>query len=104
MNEFDTTTVSVEDLQTYRAESLLAEADVIIAVDAATREEEIVCGQEEWEESLASPHDQDLTVLRVELDMETRDLEWLMDAIEAIQRGADDENGDEYEPDAAADE
>ena len=85
VSDFGGTTVSIDDLRAGHADDLLAEADVVIAIDATTHEEEAVHGCEEWELASATGHDEDLAVLRVELDMEAGDFEWLVDAIETME-------------------
>ena len=97
MSEFGSTTVSIDDLRAARADDLLAEADVVIAIDASTHEEEVVHGRQEWELACATEHDEDLVVLRVELDMEAGDFEWLVDAIEAMENSRMEEHDDELD-------
>jgi hypothetical protein len=103
-SDFDSTTVSIEDLRAGHAEDLLAEADVVIAIDATTHEEEVVHGREEWELASATGHDEELVVLRVELDMNAGDFEWLVDAIEAIEGGETNEEGDDLDGDEEDDD
>jgi hypothetical protein len=98
-SDFDSTTIAIDDLRAGHADDLLAEADVVIAIDASTSEEEVVHGREEWELASATGLDEDLVVLRVELDMEAGDFEWLVDAIEAIESGDAEEHGDDLDGD-----
>ena len=100
MSDFDSTTIPVEELQAGRARDLLAEADVVIAVDAGSQEEEVVHGHDKLERAIAAGHEDALVVLRVELDMELDDQDWL---IEAIQGGEDDED-DEHKEDGDLDD
>ena len=88
MSDLDSTTISIEELQAGRGRDLLAEADVVIAVDASSQEEEVVHGRDELEQAIVAGHEAALVVLYVELDMELDDQDWL---IEAIQNGEDDE-------------
>lgn len=99
MNDLGDISVSIDDLRTGNPGDLLGEADVIIALDANTREEEIVRGRHEWEIATATGHEEDLTVVRVELDMEAGDLEWLLDAVEAIESDEMDDRGDSFDAD-----
>ena len=73
---------------------LLADADVVIAVDVGTGEQEIVQGCRQWDLALEAGREEDLVILRVELDADSDDLEWLLSAIEAIGSGETDDNGD----------
>lgn len=98
-SDFGSTTVSIDDLRAGHADDLLAEADVVIAIDASTHEEEVVHGRDEWELASATGHDDDLVVLRVELDMEAGDFEWLVDAIEAMESGDTCEEAGDIEND-----
>jgi hypothetical protein len=63
----------------------------------------VVHGHDEWELASATGHDEDLVVLRVELDMEAGDFEWLVDAIETMESGdafeEDDDSADDEEDD-----
>lgn len=86
MGEFDSTTISIQDLQRGNMRDVLADADVIIAVDENTAEEEVVAGREEWEK-LSPSGAEGLSVVRVELDMEADDVEWLSDLAERIKGG-----------------
>jgi hypothetical protein len=104
VSEFGTTTVSIDDLRAGQAGDLLAEADVVIAVDANTREEEVIHGRQEWELASETGHEEDLVLLRVELDADSGDLEWLIDAIEGIESGEAYEHGDDLENDEEDDE
>lgn len=99
MSDLGGTTVSIDDLRAGHAGDLLAEADVVIAVDATTAEEEVVHGRHEWELASATAHEEDLIVLRVELDMDSGDVEWLVDAIEAIESGDTYEQANDVEND-----
>ena len=94
MSDSDGETVSIDDLRAGDAEDSLAEADVVIAVDATSDEEEVVYGRHEWDIASASGREADLMVLRVELDLEAGDLEWLVEMVEAIKSGEADEVGD----------
>jgi len=102
-SDFGSTTMSIDDLRAGHADDLLADADVVIAIDASTHEEEVVHGRDEWELASATGHDEDLVVLRVELDMEAGDFEWLVDAIEAIDSDDTREEADDIEDDDEAD-
>jgi hypothetical protein len=104
VSDFNSATVSIRKLQAGDTTALLAEADVVIAVDAATAEEEVVYGRDEWELASETGLEEDLVVLRVELDLESGDLQWLVDAIEAIRSGQADEYGDDFEEDEELDE
>ena len=84
MSDLDGTTISIDDLRAGNAGDVLAEADVVIAVDASSAEEEVVYGHHEWDLASATGHEDDLVVLRVELDMEGDDLDWLVDTVEAV--------------------
>jgi hypothetical protein len=94
---FGTTTVTIDDVRSGHARDLLAETDVVIAVDVSTREEEVVYGRHEWELACDTGHEEDLIVLRVELDMETGDLEWLVDAMEETESGDNGDRTDDIE-------
>ena len=98
MSDFDSTTASIQDLKWGLARDVLAQADVVIAVDAATDSEEVVYGRDEWQRAVDIGNERDLEVVRVELDLESDDPDWLLDAIDAIIRGQADESEDEYEP------
>jgi hypothetical protein len=104
MSDLGSTTVSIDDLRTGDASDLLAEADVVIAVDASTHEEEVVRGRHEWALAAETEREEELVVLRVELDMEAGDLEWLIDAIEALESGEAEEQRDDLEDDKEDDE
>lgn len=91
---FGSTTVSIDNLHAGHTSDLLAEADVVIAVDVGTHEEEAVYGRHGWELASQTGHEEDLLVLRVELDVESGDLEWL---VEAIETGETDEHRDDLE-------
>jgi hypothetical protein len=104
VSDFGATTVSIDDLRAGHADDLLAEADVVIAIDANTHEEEVVHGRDEWELASATGHDEDLVVLRVELDMEAGDFEWLIDALEAIEGSQTDKDSDDLDSDGEDDD
>ena len=93
MSDFDCTTMSIEDLQAGDSRDLLTQADVIIAVDATAGEEEVVSGRYEWKLANRTGQQAYLTVLRVELDMESDDLDWLSEALASIEAG--DAEGDD---------
>jgi len=98
VSDSGSTTVSIDDVRSGLVGDLLTEADVIIAVDVNTREEEAVRGRYEWELACETGHEDDLLVLRIELDADAGDLEWLVDAIEngeTYQRGDGRENDEE---------
>lgn len=95
MSDLDGTTISIDDLRAGNVGGVLAEADVVIAVDPSSDEEEVVYGRQEWDLALATGHEEDLVVLHVELDMESSDLEWLVDTVEAVESGRIDERGDD---------
>ena len=99
MSDLDGTTISIDELRESQASDLLAEVDVVIAVDASTGEQEVVHGRDEWEVATATGHEDDFVVLRVELDMEAGDLEWLVDTIEALVTGEIDEHGGDLDAD-----
>lgn len=95
-SDFEGTTVSVDDVRAGYASHLLAEADVVVAVDVNTHEEEVVRGQHEWD--LASVAErEDLAIVRVELDMEAGDLEWLVETVETVAGGVDREGEEDFE-------
>jgi hypothetical protein len=89
-------TVSVEELRAGRAHDWFAEAEVVIAVDTRTGEEEVVDGLDEWELASEAGSEEDVAVLRVELDMESGDLEWLLDAIETLESDETEATGDGF--------
>jgi hypothetical protein len=95
MSGFDSTTVSVADVRLGHANDLLAQADVVIAVDTGSHDEEVVLGRHAWELASDSGHDEDLVVLRVELDMDAGDVEWLAELIAAIEIDRRDELEDD---------
>lgn len=97
ISDFGGTTVYIDDLRSGYAGDLLAEADVIIAVDVSTHEKEVVYGRHAWERASGTGREEDLVVLWVELDVGSGDLEWLVDAIEAIESGETDEDEDDLE-------
>lgn len=99
VSDFGSTTMSIDDLRAGNLGDLLVEADVVMAVDATTREEEVIYGRCEWELATETGHEEDLVILRVELDMESGDLEWLVDAIETIETGEPYDDGDDSEKD-----
>jgi hypothetical protein len=102
MADFGSTTVSIDDLRAGHVTDCLTDADVVIAVDVSTHEEEVVRGQLEWERASDTGQEEDLVVLRVELDADSGDLEWLVDAVEAIECGdvdASEEDGEDDEGD-----
>jgi hypothetical protein len=94
VSDLDGTTISIDELRAGYASDLLAEADVVIAVDVTADEEEVIYGRHAWDLSTATGYEEDLVILRVELDMEAGDLEWLVDTIEAIERGEINADGD----------
>lgn len=97
ISDFGGTTVYIDDLRSGYAGGLPAEADVIIAVDVSTREKEVVYGRHAGERASETGREEDLFVLRVELDVDSGDLDWLVDAIEAIESGETDEDEDDLE-------
>ncbi len=104
VSDFGSTTISIDGVRAGHASDLLAEADVVIAVDVSAREEEVVHGRHEWELASETGHEEDLVVLRVELDVGSGDLEWLVDAIEAIESGEAYEHVDDLENDEEDDD
>lgn len=104
MSDFDCTTISIEDLQASNPRDLLTEADVVIAVDASAREEAVVSGRYEWELANRTGQQAYLTVLRVELDMESDDLDWLSEILAAIEAGNSEGDEDESGEDERLDE
>jgi hypothetical protein len=90
--------MSIEDLQAGDCRDLLTQADVVIAVDATAREEEVVSGRYEWQLANRTGQQAYLTVLRVELDMESDDLDWLSEILASIEagnvEGDDDQSGE----------
>ncbi len=99
MSDLDGTTISIDDLRSGHAGDVLAEADVVFAVDENAGEEEVVYGRHEWELATATGHEEDLVVVRVELDMEAGELEWLVDKIEALVTGEMDEPAGNFDTD-----
>ncbi|MGD8451917.1 MAG: hypothetical protein PVJ57_08870 [Phycisphaerae bacterium] len=97
MSNFDGATISIDELRGRECRELLAEADVVIAIDAATHDEEVVYGRHEWDLATAASEEDELVVLRVELDMEAGDLEWLVEMIEAVESGELDEPDDDLD-------
>jgi hypothetical protein len=97
-------TVPIGKLQTGRARKLLAEADIVIAVDTSTDEEEVVHGHHEWELATATGQEEYWNVLRVKLDLKSDDLEWLVDTVETVDGGDADEDDDEAEGDEELDD
>ena len=91
--------VPIVKLQAGRARKLLAEADIVIAVDAETDEEEVVHGHHEWELATATGQEAYWQVLRVKLDLKSDDLEWLVDAVETVDSGDADDHDDGSEGD-----
>ncbi len=96
MSDLESTTISIEELQAGHGRDLLAEADVVIAVDASSQEKEVVYGRDELERAIKTGREHELVVLCVELDMELDDQDWL---IEAIQSSEDDEDDEPKEDD-----
>ena len=96
MSDLDSTTISIDELQAGHGRDLLAEADLVIAVDASSQEKEVVHGRDKLERAIVAGCEDALVVLRVELDMELDDQDWL---IEAIQSGEDDEDDEPKEDD-----
>jgi len=81
---FGSTTISIQDLQEGDVQDLLEDANVIVAVDTSTQQEEVVKGEDLLDEAVEAAQLEDLVVLRVKLDMESDELEWLIKAIESL--------------------
>jgi hypothetical protein len=91
----DTTTVPIEDLQDGSRLQLLAEADVVIAVDAVTRDEDVVFQRAPGGSAHPVEAESGRTVIRVELDMESDDVDWLVEAIDGGPVSPDTAYGDD---------
>jgi hypothetical protein len=85
VSDFESTTITIDDVRAGDASDLLAQADVVIAVDVAMEEEEeVILGSDEWELASDTGQWDHLVVVRVELEMHSGDLEWLIDLIDAM--------------------
>ena len=98
MGNFFCTTISLEDLQSGDTRRLLAEADVVVAVDVRTGEEEAILGGEEWDRARETAREDELAVLRIELDTESDDPDTLAEVIEEFQPGELNEDEGEQAP------
>ena len=67
------------------ARELLKNAEVIIGVDVMSQREFLVYGRELLSEIGESAAPREVPVLHVELDQETRELEWLCAAVTALK-------------------
>lgn len=96
MSGFEHETISMDDLRAGFGIDLLADAEVIIAVDADAQEEAIY-GEPEWEIAVNSGQEAELAVVRVELEA-SEDAEELREMIAAAQSDAQDDDEDDDEP------
>ena len=90
MSDFEHETISMDDLRAGFGKDLLAEAEVIIAVDADLKEE-VLHGKWDWELAVGTGHEAELSVVRVELEA-SDDADELKEMVEAAQSGADDDD------------
>jgi hypothetical protein len=99
MGRLNTTTIAIDDLQDGSKIELLTDADVVIAVDAVTREEDVVYGHPIAERADRAEFKPGITVIRVELDMESDDLDWLAEAIDQgpVEPGAESDDEEELD-------
>ena len=104
MSDSGSEMVPIQKLKAGRGRKLLAGADIVIAVDTSTYEEEVVLGHHEWELATATGQQAYWEVLRVELDLKSDHLEWLVDAVETLDSGDADEHGDDSEGDEELDD
>ena len=93
MSFFEDNAIPVEDLRSNQGMDLLASADVVIAVDE-NQHEDVVLGQEELETAIAAGDDGLLVVLKVEIDSDLDDFEWLAGAVERVKAGDSAGEGD----------
>ena len=92
MNSFEHETISMDDLRAGFGKELLADAEVIIAVDADSQEE-VLHGKWDWELAVGTGHEAELSVVRVELEA-SDDIGELREMIETARSGAaDDDEG-----------
>jgi len=90
MSGFEHETISMDDLRAGFGKELLAEAEVVVAVDADSQEE-VLHGKWDWELAVRTGHGAELSVVRVELEA-SDDVEELREMIEAAQSGANDDD------------
>ena len=84
MSFFENDAIPIEDLRGNRGMRLLASADVVIAVDE-NQHEDVVLGQDELETAVAAGDDELLVVLKVEIDSDLDDFEWLVAAVGRVK-------------------
>jgi len=96
VTDYDSINIAVQDLQAGQPGELLAEADVVIAVDASSGDEEVLYGEYEWRLATQTGQEGYLTVIRVELDLESDDPDWLVEALEMVKRGQPESSDDNY--------
>ncbi|MCO6436596.1 MAG: hypothetical protein J5J06_05865 [Phycisphaerae bacterium] len=87
MSTFEHDIISMEELRAGFGKDLLAEAEVVIAVDADSREE-VLHGKWDWEIAAGTAHETDLSVVRVELEA-ADDVDELKEMIEVAQTGGE---------------
>ncbi len=84
MSFFEDNTIAIEDLRNSRRIDLLASADVVIAVDE-NQHEDVVFGQDDLDTAIAAGDDGLLVVLKVEIDSDLDDFEWLVAAVDRLK-------------------
>jgi len=90
--------ISMDDLKVGVGKELLAEAEVILAVDGEM-EEEVLYGKWDWELAVGTGHDLGLTVVRVEID-DADDIGDLKNLIESLRPEESDEGEGPTDDDA----
>ena len=91
MSNVEHKTVSMDDLRAGVGTELLAEAEVIVAIDADWRKE-FLRGKWDWEIAVRTGHEEELKVVRVELES-SDELEELGEMIEPTQYDGTDDDG-----------
>ncbi len=92
MDDFGNATISIDDVRSGYASDLLLEANVIIATDPTSNEEEVVFGIHDWEKVENGGIQDDLAILRVEVNAAANDIAVLLAIIHTIHSGG------EYDP------
>jgi hypothetical protein len=91
MSGFEHEIISMDDLQSGFGKDLLAEADVIIAVDADAQEEPLF-GKWDWELAAGTAHEAQLSVVRIELEVsdDVDELKEIIDTVRSPAQGEED--------------
>lgn len=93
MSDFEHETISMDDLRVGFGKDLLAQAEVILAINADSQED-VLHGKRDWDLAVGTGHEADLSVVRVELEA-SGDIDELKEMIETAQSGVVDDDAEE---------